>query len=287
MVDDELDEVLQREQMIFEDARERPRDGVSILRRRNTRLDLETFAPLFARLLQVPKFEATKLCQLDSGLLLDNIEAKLAETVAAELRTRGEECLIVAAGEMVQLPRPHPVNAMRLDKQGLAVRGTTDDWYRLAWSDLTCLAMGQAAFEETKRTSRGLLTRRITSPGYMGGDPISTIASAVAPRSNVSVSTSKSQHELIEIVSLIPLAYCHIDARHFDYSLLGDQRQNASTANALTLVRWLLTYAPQMRTNIDLERLMQTGRTPIPSVTQTGLREISGWLANVAKFASS
>jgi len=285
MVDDEAEEILEREQMIFEDARERPRDGASILRLRNTRLALETFAPLFVEHLRVPKFEATKLCQLDSGLLLDNIEEKLAEAIASELRARGEECIVVPAGEMVQLPRPHPAHAMRLDKTGLSVRGATEDWYHIAWTDLTCLTMGQAAFEEVKRTSRGLLNRRITSPAAMGEIGVSTIATVIAPRSNTSVSKSSTHHELIELVSLSPLAYCHIDARHFDYSLLGDQLQNSSTANALTLARWLMTYAPQMRTNVDLPRLMQTGRAPIPSVTLPGLREITGWLANLAKLA--
>lgn len=287
MVDDEADEIREREKMIFEDPRERPRVGVSVLRRRNTRLDLETFTPLFVRHLQVPKFEATKLCQLPSGLLLDNIEEALAERVAEELRSLGEDCLVVPAAKIISLPRPYPVHAMRLSKTGLEVRSATNDWYGLRWQDLTCLAMGQAAFEEVKRTTRGLLTRRITSPAAMGEIGVSTIATAIAPRSNVSVSKTSTQHQLLDFVSLVPLAYCRVDARHFDYSLLGDQIQSSSTANVLTLARWLLTYAPQMQSNIDTERLKQTGATGIPNVDLHGLSEIAAWLANLKELGGA
>lgn len=283
MSDDE-EEIRERERMIFEDARERPRDGVTILRLRNTHLDLETFAPIFVRHLQVPKFEGTKLCQLDSGVLLDNIDPALAEAVAADLRANGEECVIVPAIKIVKLPRPRPVVAMQFSKAGVAVRGATDDWYRIAWSDLRCLAMGQAAFEEVKRTSRGLLNRRITSPGAMGEVGVSTLATAIAPRSNTTVSKSSRQHELLELVSLVPMAYCRIDGRHFDYSVLGEQRQDSSTANLMTLARWLLHYAPQMRSNVDTERLRQTGKTGVPPVDQHGLMEISEWLANLSEL---
>jgi hypothetical protein len=270
--------------MIFEDPRELPRTGSTILRLHNTRLDLETFAPLFVRHLQAPKFEATKLCQLPSGLLLDNIEPALAEAVAQDLRTHGEDCLVVPAIKVVSLPRPHPVHAMQLSRTGLAVRSATDDWYSLRWEDLTCLAMGQAAVEQVKRTTKGMLTRRITAPGSLGGDPLSTVASALAPRSNVSVSKTSSQHQLLEFASLVPLACCRLDARHFDYSILGDQLQSSSTANVLTLARWLLTYAPQMKSNVDTERLKQTGTTALPNVDSHGLTEIASWLANLRQF---
>ena len=280
--DDEAALIREREQMIFEDPRERPRVGATILRRRNTRLDLETFAPLFVRHLQAPKFEATKLCQLPHGMLLDNIDPALAETIAADLRAHGEDCVVVPAVKIISLPRPRPVHAMRLSKTGLAVRGATDDWCSLRWADLTCLAMGQAAFEEVKRTTRGPLATRMTSPTGMG--QIGAVASVIAPPSNTSVSKSSSQHQLLEFASLAPLACCRLDARHFDYSILGDQLQNSSTANVLTLARWLLTYAPQMKSNVDTERLMQTGTTALPHVDPHGLSEIAAWLANLRQL---
>lgn len=284
-MDEDEELIRERERMIFDDPRELPRTGATILRLRNTRLDLETFTPLFVQHLQVPKFEATKLCQLDSGTLLDNIDAALAERIAADLRARGEACVVVPAAKILKLPRPHVICAMQFHKTGVDVRGASEDWHHIRWEDLSCLAMGQVAVEEVKRTSRSLLTRRITSPGYMGGDPISTIASAVAPRSNVSVSKTSSQHQLLEFVSLLPLAYCRLDARHFDYSILGDQRQDGSTANVLTLARWLLHYAPHLRSNIDAEKLKATGRTGLPGTDQHGLMEISEWLANLAQFS--
>lgn len=283
--DEEL--IRERERMIFEDRRELPRTGATILRVRNTRLDLETFTPLFVQHLQVPKFEATRLCQLDSGTLLDNIDPGLAERIAADLRAHGEECVVVPAVKIVKLPRPHLICAMQFHQTGVEVRGAGEDWHHIRWEDLSCLAMGQVAVEEVKRTSRSLLTRRITSPGYLAGDPISTIASASVPRSNVSVSKSSSQHQLVEIVSLLPLAYCRLDARHFDYSILGDQRQDGSTANVLTLARWLLHYASHMRCNIDAEQLKQTGKTVMPGTDQHGLMEVSEWLANLAQFSEA
>jgi len=285
MADDEdLELIQEREKMLFDDPREAPRVGVTILRRRNTRLDLETFAPLFVRHLQAPKFEATRLCQLPHGMLLDNIDAALAEAIAAELRSLGEDCVVVPAAKIISLPRPHPVHAMQLSKTGMAVRSATEDWYSLRWEDLTCLAMGQVAVEEVKRTTQGMLTRRITSPSAMGGVGVGTMATALTPHSNVSVSKSSTQHQLLDFVSLMPLAYCRIDARHFDYSILGDQLQSGSTANVMTLARWLLAYAPQMNSNIDVDRLKQTGMTGMPHVDQHGLTEIAGWLANVRQL---
>jgi hypothetical protein len=271
--DEELELVREREAMIFEDPREAPRVGATVLRLRSTRLDLETFAPLLVERLHVPKFEATKLCQLHHGMVLDNVEPAVAEAVAADLRAHGEECLVVPAAKILKLPRPHPVHAMRLSKTGLAVRSTSEDWYELHWADLSCLTMGTTAVEEVKRTSKGLLSQNITAS-------VTNVVTGSA-RSNMNVSKTSTQHPLLDFVSLMPLAYCRIDGRHFDYSLLGDQLQSGSMANLLTLARWLLTYAPQMRANVDIERLRQTGTTALPSTDLHGLMEITEWQANL------
>jgi len=126
---------------------------------------------------------------------------------------------VVPAAKILKLPRPHPVHAMQLSKTGLSVRSATEDWYSLRWEDLSCLTMGTTAVEEVKRTSKGLLTQNIAAS-------VTNVVTGGAARSNMSVSKTSTQHPILDFVSLMPLAYCRIDGRHFDYSILGDQLQS-------------------------------------------------------------
>jgi len=90
--------------------------------------------------------------------------------------------------------------------------------------------------------------------------------------------------QFLDLVSADGSLYFRTDARQFDYSILGDQLQAGSTANILTLARWLLTYMPALRTNIDARQLRDKGTAPLAMHSPHGLVQVSQWLLNLANF---
>ncbi|MEN6645504.1 MAG: hypothetical protein ABFE08_23920 [Armatimonadia bacterium] len=282
------DELQLPDKEVFEDPRELPRTGATILRLKSGRLDLEVFTRVFVNQLKLIKSEATKLCQQESGILVDNIDPKLAEALAGELRSLGEECVVVPAADLMMLPRPYPVHAVRLTRSGLSVRGTGEDWVQLAWDELAVLALGQVTFEEqTTRSTDSLLTRRITpisAMGGVGGAVGAAMAVSGAMQGRTTTTKSSQLRQLLDLVSDGGQQYYRIDGRHFDYSILGDQIGHSSTANILTFSRWLLSYSLKAWTNIDSKQLQQTGTCPIPSHSLHGLSDIAKWLLNLRKL---
>lgn len=282
------DEFQLPEKEVFEDPRELPRTGSTILRLKSGRLDLEVFPRVFVNRLGLLKSEATKLCQQESGILADNSEPKLAEALADDLRELGEECVTMPSADLIMLPRPYPVHAARLTRSGLCLRGTSEEWRQVAWEELAVVALGNVAFEEQHtRSTDSLLTRRITpisAMGGVGGAVGAAMAATGALQSRTSTTKSSQLHQLLDVVGASGEQYYRIDARHFDYSILGDQRGNSSTANILTFCRLLLSYAPKAWTNLNTIQLQQTGACPIPSHSLHGLADIAKWLLNLRKL---
>lgn len=282
------DELQLPDKEVFEDPRELPRTGATILRLKSGRLDLEVFTRVFVNHLKLIKSEATKLCQQESGILVDNIEPKLAEALAGELRALGEECLVIPAADLMMLPRPYPIHAVKLTRSGLSLRGTSDEWGQIAWDDLAVLALANVAFEEQHtRSTDSVLTRRITpisAMGGVGGVVGAAMAASGALQSRTTTSKTSQVHQLLDLVNTTGEQHYRIDARHFDHSILGDQLGHSSTANILTLCRWLLSYSSKAWTNLDTNQLQQTGACPIPSHSLHGLSDIARWLLNLRKL---
>lgn len=282
------DEFQLPEKEVFEDPRELPRTGSTILRLKSGRLDLEVFPRVFVNRLGLLKSEATKLCQQESGIVVDNVDPKLAEALATDLRGLGEECVTMPAAEVIMLPRPYPVHAVRLTRSALCLRGTSEEWRQVAWDDLAIVALGNVAFEEQHtRSTDTLLTRRIapiSALGGVGGAVGAAMAATGALQSRTTTTKSSQLHQLLDLVNSTGELYYRIDARHFDYSLLGDQRGNSSSANILTFCRWLLNYSPKAWTNLNTKQLQQTGTCPIPSQSLHGLTDIAKWLLNLQKL---
>jgi hypothetical protein len=95
---------------------------------------------------------------------------------------------------------------------------------------------------------------------------------------------SSALHQLMDLVTADAQAHFRIDAKHFDYSILGDQLQAGSLGNILTLARWLLHYAPHVRTNLEVEKLLKTGTAPLPSHSGHGISDVAQWLLNLEKL---
>ena len=92
---------------------------------------------------------------------------------------------------------------------------------------------------------------------------------------------------MVDIVFLDKLRRYRIEAREFDHSVLGDQRQPGSEANIRTLARRFVHAAPHVQTNFDKTRLTEAGHTDIPTRSPHGLDDIVHWLINLVRFESS
>lgn len=282
MTDDELRE---REQALFDETGQRPREGLTVIRLRADRLDLETFTPLFVDVLGLIKADATHLCHQESGIVLDNVEAALAQKLAAALQAAGEECFVVAAAKLVSVSRPRPVTALRFTKAGLALGGATGEKTQVGWDEPAVLALSHVPIEHvTHKTTGNPLMANVGIGAALGGLGGAIAMGALNPATSTRTVKSSDLHQYLDLLNADGTLYFRIEGRQFDYSILGDQLQAGSTANLLTLTRWLLTYMPGLRTNLDAERLKTTGTAPLPVHSPHGLSQVSQWLLNLAKF---
>ncbi|MEI6501243.1 MAG: hypothetical protein WCP21_09495, partial [Armatimonadota bacterium] len=261
---EQTEELEERERLLFADPNDRPRDGATVIRLRSDRLSLETFAPIFVDLLGLIKADATHLCQQESGILLDNVEHGLAEQVARTLQAQGEDCFTVAAGEIMSLPRPRQVINLQFTKAGLALGNATGEPTQIGWDEVAALAVAHVPIETTqKKTSSNMMMANVGMGFAIGGVGGAVAMAALNPAINTRTIKSSSTHQFLDLASGDGTLHFRIDARQFDYSILGDQLQAGSTANILTLTRWLLTYMPTARTNIDAAQLKEKGTAPL------------------------
>ena len=268
---------------------DKPRDGSTVVRRRAGRLDLETFAPLFAQALGIYKGDATKLCMQDDPILLDNVEPAKARAVADALTAHGEDCFIVPAADVVPLPRRKPTHALKLTQEEIGFVDAAGGVDSIAWSQAIVLVAGHVPVATTtKKAAPGMgLGRKISGVAAMG-DLVAPGASVLIQNAmdggaSLKTVTTSNAHTWVDLVFLKPLRRFRIDGREFDYSLLGEQRQPGSEANILTLIRWLLCYLPPVRTNIDAEQLKHTGRTALPTYSDHGFNHAVRWLINLVR----
>lgn len=285
---EQTEELERRERLLFADPNDRPRDGATVIRLRADRLSLETFAPVFVDLLGLIKADATHLCQQESGILLDNVEHGLAEQVAKALQAQGEDCFTVAAGEIMALPRPRQVINLQFTKAGLALGNATGDPTQVGWDEVAALAVAHVPVETTqKKTSSSALMANVGMGFAVGGLGGAVAMAALNPAINTRTVKSSAMHQFLDLASGDGSLYFRIDARQFDYSVLGDQLQAGSTANILTLTRWLLTYMPEIKTNLDAEQVKAKGTAPLAVHSPHGLEQVSQWLLNLAKFGKT
>lgn len=280
-----IEQVEQREEMIFDDPRLRPRDGVTLIRRRCGRMDLETFTPIFIHDGGMPKVEATAMCQRAGGILLDNVEPQRAEQLAAALQQAQEECFIVPAAEVAELPREQPVHGARVGRQYIELIDAAGHPERALWEDGIILSMGKVALvtEKTVTTAKSSLTRRVGGVASLGPATVA-VGAAMSPIMSGKLKRKSSQHTLVDLVFLRGLRRYRIDGRAFDYTILRDTVQQSSETNVRLLVRWFLQVAPHLETNFDARKLVDTGDTDLESYDEHGFDDVVHWMVNMVKF---
>lgn len=270
MIDIELnDETEAEDGESWDDPREAPRTGATIIRKRWGRLSLEVFAPLLMEYGRLHKPDATNACGRGGGILADNIEINAAEALAEALRAHGEDCFVVPAAHLVALPRERPIRAARLTRDGVALRDAAGHSESGPWKKGIVLAMAHVSVTTTttKRSPSSVVSHRA---GPAGG--------------GIATKRSSDTRTLADMVFLGKLRRYRISAPAFDYSILRDQLQPRSEDNILALVRQFLGAAPHLRTNFDAQQLASSGETEIPTHSTREFDDVVHWLINLVRF---
>jgi hypothetical protein len=256
------------------------RTGVTIIRRCADRLALDVFVPLLTEHLGMHRTDAAMACACPAGIFVDNVPRAAAERLAAALRASGEDCAVVPAVSIAPLPVRQPVRAARLGRDGLALVDPRGRQWVEPWSDGLALAMG--AVEVPATTSRRVWSPRPVWSGQDQDSPLWRSEEATRGGSSSWSVTKTAAEAVVDLVFADPLRCYRIEARAFDYRLLGEQQQPGSDANFLTLIRWLVHAMPQACANFDAEELLRSGRVPRERLSEQSFDAILHWLINLA-----
>lgn len=266
----------------IEDPRLKPRTGATVIRLRAGRLDINTCPEILIERGHMYKPDATKLCSQGPGVLLDNIDQKVATELTAALAEVEEPCFVVPAAEILRLPPVAALPTLRMTKTELQASDVKGKVHCCPWPQAVVLSLAHVELEstETRVVRRSILNARIAGAGGIGG----VVGAATMHGSERKTETKSTSHSLLDLVFRDPWRRYRINPQHFDFSLLGDQLQPASEANLLNLARWLLYAAPQSQTNVDRERLAATSQVDLPRLSERQFEDLSYWLLNLAHF---
>lgn len=248
-----------------------PRNGASILRRRCDALDAQAVAPILMRHLNMLRLDAMEACTRAGGLLVDNVAPPAAESIVAELRGLGEDCIIVPAAGIVPLPARQVVHSASLTQATVRFTDGAGRETEAAWSQGAALVMGSVPMEETEMKS---VPTPLWKRPVVGRVPIATTTTEMV--------TTRKPETVVDIAFLDPLVCYRIIARQFDYSILADQLQLTAEANIVLLGRWFAYEMPHARTNFDAGALMKTGHVQIGTYENHALGNVLQWLVNLA-----
>lgn len=279
------DETIQQEDEVDrdgEDSHEKTRDGATIIRLRSGRLDIEVFPALLAEHAGIYRGDAAKVCARGDGIIVDNVDIDKAKALAKALQEHGEDCFVVPASSLVSLPRAKPIHAAHLTRPDLGPVDAAGNRESASWKDAIVLAMAGVRVEasETQTSPDGLLTRRLPYVGVGGAAGIA-LGVMLSPGGDRQTVKKSATHTFLDIVFRDPLRRYRIEARQFDYSILGKQLQASSAANIRTLARWFLHAAHHMRTHFDTDHLMATGQVRLPSLSVRQFHNLVHWLMNL------
>lgn len=274
------DEQADDEPFFWDDPREKPREGATIVRLREGQLDLQTFPPLLMHYLGLYRGDAIRTCAQGKGIIVDNVDVGVAEGLAEAFRAHGEDCFVIPAAFLVPLPPARPVHSARPTETDLQPVDSAGRVHSAPWDKAIVLAAAHVAVETV--STRWVPGRRGVCAAMLGGMAGAVIAHGIGgERKTTSHSTL---HTLVNLVYLGKLRRYRIDSREFDYRLLGKHVQPSSEGNIRTLLQWLLPRVPRARTNLDRHGLLTGAPRAIPTMTEHALEDTVQWLINLERF---
>jgi hypothetical protein len=274
---------------VWDDPRERPRTGATIIRRRQGRLDLETFAPLVEQYTGMMLAEATAVCLHGRGIFLDNVETAAAAALAQAMLAQGADCFTIPAADLVPQVPAHYVHSARLTDADLTLTDEAGHAASAPWEKVVVIGMGQlpvVTVTERQRT----WGETMNQPIGLGGIVLGTaglpgiIVGGAAGMGAQPTQKHTDMHTVVDLIFLHPLRRMRIDVRDFDYSILGQLMQPNTFANFRVFLGDLLAAAPHARTNFDRTLIHATGDMPLTRYQPHEFDELTHWMVNLLRF---
>ena len=268
-----------------DDSTDAPVAAAAILRARWGQLPLEPFAQILVDLAGLVKADATAACAHGRGILVQGIpEAAAHETVAA-LKSHGEEAWVVAEQSLAPRLPWRQVHSAHFGHAGARFVDAAGHAEEVQWSDALALAFARVRLHDS---SSGIKPKSPLMRDGFGAAMAVGVGGVMVVNSDdfrppVTAPRTGQVRTFVEMVFAGHPHRLRIDGHEFDYSILGDQLQPGADANIQTLARWLLHAAPHMRTNVDSQALIQTGRVRLTEVHEHLIDDLMQWLANLAQ----
>lgn len=260
----------------------------AVVRARYGRLPLEVFAPILIQCAHLMKAEATEACSHGRGILLTRIPLEAAQATVAALRAQGEECWAVPTEELVPVPPVWQIHAAHLGHEGARMVNAAGHTEEVRWSDAQAMSFARVRpidFKTKTRRSNPLMRDGFAAGMAMEagcGVMVVSTTGMMQPR----LPAANPVRPFVELLFASHAQRFRIDGHEFDYSVLGDQRQESSDNNIQTLARWLLYAAPHVRTNFDTQALMDKGWVRLAEVPEHGFAEMQRWLVNLLRLTA-
>jgi hypothetical protein len=260
----------------------------AVVRARYGRLALEVFAPILAQSAHLVKAEATEACSHGRGILLTRIPLEAAQATVAALRAQGEESWAVPTEELVPVPPVWQIHAAHLGHEGARVVNSAGHTEEVRWSDAQAMTFARVRpidfKSKVKPPTRAMRSGFGAAMAMSAGGVMIVNAEDLVPRPKLA--GPSPVRPFVELLFAGHAQRFRIDGHEFDYSVLGDQRQEGSDSNIQTLARWLLYAAPHVRTNFDTQALMDKGWVRLAEVPEHGFAEMQRWLVNLLRLTA-
>jgi hypothetical protein len=203
-------------------------------------------ASVLAKRARAPALDYVGPARLAWGLIAESLPAADAEALAAELTVVGQTALAVPSSLIEAPPPPVLVAKAELSGDGFDVLAArvNETPERLSWTRLSVLC---AAGLEVRTTT----TVTETSPMQMGEKAVRlglTMATGIpmmgSKKEVKRVIETRDRALLLDLIFLGPARRLRVDARAFDYSLLGPKMDYGAETNFHALLEELAARAP-------------------------------------------
>jgi hypothetical protein len=204
-------------------------------------------AGVLARRAKAPALDFIAPARRAWGVVAEALPAEEAEILAQELTAAGQDALAAPASLLESPAEPVAVSKASLSAEGFEIVAARANALaeRLAWTRLAAICA--AGLEE--RTSRKVTE---TTPVEMGEQAVRlglTMATGIplmkSAKKTEKIVETRDRALALDLIFLEPARRARIDARAFDFSLLGDKMGYGAEVNFLALVQELAARAPK------------------------------------------
>jgi hypothetical protein len=212
----------------------------------------EGFAPakvagVLAKRAKAPALDFVAAARRAWGVVAESLPAEDAEALAAELTAAGQAALAAPSTLLEPPPAPVPVAKAEMSAEGFdVVSGRANTLpERLPWARLSALCAGSLEIRSTTTVTE-TVSAELGEQAVRLGLTMATGIPLLKGKKEVKRTVETRDRVLtLDLLFLEPARRLRVDARAFDYSLLGAKMGHGSESNFLTLVSELAARAPR------------------------------------------